>query len=123
MAGTRFGCRPLVAMRKRVSGRLLATALSWASATNRDWTPTPGPAATVELREAAGTRVQAAQGNETGYAALTGIFCSAFLAASVFGNTTLSTPFLNVASTLPASTPSGIRKLRSKEPKRRSDKW
>ena len=53
-------------------------------------------------------------------AALTSIFFSGFCASGFFGRVTLSTPLLNVASILLASTVSGTWKQRSKEPKCRS---
>jgi hypothetical protein len=53
-------------------------------------------------------------------AVLTSIFFSAFCASWLFGSVTVSTPLLKAASILLVSTPSGTRKLRSNEPKRRS---
>src|SRR6476660_78934 len=58
-------------------------------------------------------RSRPANRGRTYQAALTSIF---------LGNVTLSTPFLKAASILSVSTPSGILKLRSKEPNLRSRK-
>jgi hypothetical protein len=54
--------------------------------------------------------------------ALMAIFFSAFCASAVFGSVIVSTPFLNFASILLVSTPSGTRKQRWNEPELRSCK-
>jgi len=50
------------------------------------------------------------------HAFLIAIFFSLFWASAVFGNVTVSTPFLNCASILSVSTPSGTANARWKEP-------
>lgn len=50
------------------------------------------------------------------YAAFTSIFLAAFCASGFFGNVTVRTPFLKLASILSASTLSGIWKERSNDP-------
>jgi hypothetical protein len=54
------------------------------------------------------------------YAALTSIFFAGFCASAFLGSVSVSTPFLKLASILSASTPSGISKRRSNEPRLRS---
>ena len=53
-------------------------------------------------------------------AALMEICFSAFCASGFFGSVSVRIPFLKLASIFSASTPSGTRKQRSNEPKRRS---
>jgi hypothetical protein len=73
------------------------------------------------LRAASSMRSGAFVNRDPAYhAALFSISLVAFWASSFFGSVTVRTPLLKLASILSASTPSGTRKARSKEPKFRS---
>jgi len=66
--------------------------------------------------------VEVTEAKSIDYAALTSIFLVGFCASGFLGSVTVRTPFLKVASILSGSTPSGMLKLRSNEPKLRSCK-
>ena len=66
------------------------------------------------------TAVRVYVGCDSDQAALTSIFFAAVCASGFFGNVTVSTPFLKLASILSVSTLSGTWKERSNEPKFRS---